>query len=153
MMRRWRMMAIAVLVIAAITLACIGVLNCDWFRRHYAYYGDRIQIYAYEDGKILDTDAYSIDFIEEWYWDMPLEKNRWSYSLEGDYGTFWFILNWQGKSAEFFLENVNDWWRTNIHLHIDTNSDTVQQTNSVWNNDPAFADSFELKLEQAQSLQ
>lgn len=134
-----------VLLVVVLSVAlCVGILHTAWFQRNYAYYGDRISISAYVDGVLLEPGAYEIAFDGE---GDVLRETPLGYSLPGDYGTYWFTLHWQGRETSFFLENVNDWWRTNINLYIDTHKGTVQQTNTVWNNDPAFADSFTLEWE------
>lgn len=143
---------VLIFAIAFFFVLCFGIVHTDWFRRNYAYYGDCIHIYLYEDGRLLETEEYDISMVEWWHHEElgnSFTENRLDYSLQGDYGTFYFILKYQGREAQFFLENVNDWWRTNINLHIDTYSDTIRQTNIVWNNDPAFADSFILEWEEA----
>lgn len=142
------------IVILAFGIAlCVGIMHTDWFQRNYAYYGDCIHIYVYEDGELLETEDYEIILQEWWHYeelDNPFTENRWDYSLKGDYGTFCFLLNYQGREAEFFLENLNDWWRTNINLYIDTNANQVYQTNIVWNNEPEVADSFILQWEEVE---
>lgn len=142
---------VAVLILALLIVFYVGIVQTDWFQRNYAYFGDHIHIYVYQDGVILPTGDYEIDLMEEWYYEKKgrlFTENKWGYSIKGDYGTLRLTLKYQGREAEFFLENVNDWWRTNINLYIDTYSDTVRQTNIVWNNDPAFADSFTLQWEE-----
>lgn len=146
--KKWKLLLAVLIIVAATTASCCAILNSDWFQRHYGYYGDCIQIYAYEDGRLMETQEYEINLLEGWFYEKhgnPFSKNRWSYSLGGEYGTFCFTLKWQGREAEFFLENVNDWWRTDINLYINTHQDVIQQTNIVWNNNPAFADAFELE--------
>jgi len=150
---KMKVLVMLVVIIIGIVAGCCFVYNTDWFQRHYAYYGDCIQIYAYEDGRLLETTEYEISLLEWWYYEKngnPFSQNKWSYSLGGECGTFRFTLKWKGCETEFFLENVNDWWRTDINLYIDTQRDVVRQTNVVWNNNPAFADAFVLEWEDKQ---
>ena len=119
--------------------ACLFFVDFPgYIRRHYSFdgYSDSITIFLLRDDEELPlpTDQYSVNA----YGDHAIHRNENSYSMRGDYGTYFYTLCYQGKTASFFLENANDWWRTMIVLHIRGNDSLIEQTNCIFNNNPPF---------------
>lgn len=137
-------------VVAVCVAAFIAYTHTDYYVRHHGYGDvDQIHIFAVLDGAPLPTSQYAIDGgldgVE------TVQKNEGNYSLPGDYGLYRFALTWNGKHADFYLENVNDWWRTNIVLNIRSDETTIEQMNDVYNNNPPFIDVRTIQWEEGRT--
>lgn len=128
----------------------------DWFQRHCGFsgYPDRITLFLYSDEseKPIPTYDYELtlcgsdqDFLG------PVKDRGKSYSLSGDYGTYYFTLTYQEKTAHFFLENLNNWWRTAVLLRLREDGQGIQQVNCLYNTDPPGIEIYMIDWEDGQT--
>ena len=166
MMKR-RNIAIAVAALALFLLyRFVSYVLVEPFQRHYAFsgYPDRITLFLYsgEDADLLYSNE-DIDSIptsdyklilngSDANYQGPIKDHGDCYSLTGDYGTYYFTLTWQGRTADFYLENVNDWWRTVILLRLRDDGRGLEQINCVYNTNPPGMEVFMIDWNDEQAV-
>ena len=128
---------IAVMLICL--LLAILFLGSDYFDRHHGYQSDeKIRFYVMLDGELLSCEQYSISGGLDVD---PVLLDEYGYYSKGEYGQRGYRLSMNGRTANFYLENVNDWWRTSVILYLDSDSDAISQLNIVYNSKGKTAES------------
>ena len=145
MNRSKKLLLIGILLCVCLIMVFLYVAVKDFCSRHYAFdgYSDRITVFLFGASaeKPIATDEYILNCNGNYACD-HLQKSHNFYSMNGDYGTYFFRLQYKDKTASFFLENTNDWWRTIILLRLSDDGGTeIQQMNIIYNNNPPFVES------------
>ena len=127
----------------AVLLLCLLLaalfLSSDYFKRHYGYQSnEKIRFYVLLDGELLSHEQYSISGGLDVD---PVLLDEYGYYSKGEYGQRGYQLSMNGRTADFWLENVNDWWRTSVILYLDSDSDSISQLNIVYNGKGKTAES------------
>ena len=156
MMKR-RIIAIAIAAAMLFLLyRFVSYVLIEPFQRHYAFsgYPDRITLFLYSDESEdpIPTSDYELKLIgSDADYQGPIKDRGKRYSLTGDYGTYYFTLTYQGKTAFFYLENVNDWWRTAVLLRLRADGQGIQQVNCLYNTNPPGIEIYTIDWEDEQT--
>ncbi len=122
-------------------LRCGAYFDFDWFKRHYGMgFSDRMNITVVLNGKALPPSSYTLTYTIHGEDGDPRPANRTKagYSIDSGYGVYLLSLVLDEHMIGFFVENLNNWWRTDIRLDVTDNSDgtvTIVQTEDVINDD------------------
>ena len=132
----------AVSLLIACILLTVLFLRSDYFERHFGYQSDeKIRFYVMLDGELISHENYSITGgldID------PVRLDEYGYYSDGEYGQRYYRLHMDDRTADFFLENVNDWWRTSVILYLDSESEEISQLNIIYNTESKYAESRRL---------
>ncbi len=149
-MKRFAIGLMAAVIVIALFFCVFG----DWFQRHNGFsgYPDRITVFLYSDENPIPTSDYELTLYGSDQIDMgPVRDRGKCWSLSGDYGTYDFALTYQGKTASFFLENTNDWWRTVVLLRLREDGKGLEQINCVYNTNPPWMEVYMIDWDSEQA--
>ena len=134
----WRKRAVVALAVLALIGQGVFFLysRTDHYRRHYGHAANRMAFYVKYEGQYLSTDEWAIKD-----WDQKeLDKDKWAYSFDSDYGMYAFWLTWKGKTAKIQMENLNNWWRTIVIFEV--SNESVVETDYHYNSVPPWTETI-----------
>ena len=107
---------------------------------HYAFDGfsDKITVFLYDGDAVVQNTKYDLKVYPP-CGEEVVSRTSDGFSVNGgEYGLYFFALQYNEKTTEFGLENANDWWRTSIILRLSEDGSGLEQVNCVFNNNPPF---------------
>lgn len=111
-----------------------------YYARHYAFDGfsDKITVFLYDGDAVVQNTKYDLKVYPP-CGEEVVSRTSDGFSVNGgEYGLYFFALQYNEKTTEFGLENANDWWRTSIILRLSEDGSGLEQVNCVFNNNPPF---------------
>lgn len=127
-------------ILAAILIAAAVVYKSGYYARHYAFDGfsDKITVFLYDGDAVVQNTKYDLKVYPP-CGEEVVSRTSDGFSVNGgEYGLYFFALQYNEKTAEFGLENANYWWRTSIILRLSEDGSGLEQVNCVFNNNPPF---------------